>query len=565
MNELWAKTFIDTLVHLGCDTFCIAPGSRSTPLTVAIARNPEAQSFVHFDERGLAFFALGYAKSKGKAVVIVTTSGTAVANLLPAIAEAHNNRIPLLVISADRPHELRATDANQTMRQVGIFSSFTNWEMDMPCPTAEISLMWLQQTLAFAVAKTEEPFGVVHLNCPFREPFFTEELLPAPSPMLDIQCNKALPNSLLSVADLAYLASFETGWIIAGQLHLSEEDQTQLSKFATQTGFQVLTDVGSNVSNQIAFTRFYDLMLCSDEFREKHRPQVILQLGSRFISKRLQQFITQHPPQTHYIVQTHEGRPTTGTALETVIRSGYGTVFPAEFPNLAADSPQKTPSLIDTEIEVANTLFHFFKEETTFTELGIIKKLEDVLPQDAIVFFGNSMPVRYADMLFQAHQAKPKIMVQRGVSGIDGLIATTCGIAAESGHLTVLVLGDLSALHDLNSLSWLSKIDTQVVILIMNNDGGAIFSHLPIAEQKDIFTPFFTTPHGFEFSYAAAMFDISYAAPTTISQFEAVFEQVLQSKKSAVLEFKTNAAIDKTQLEKLKAKVVEGLRGQERA
>lgn len=526
MNETWATVFIDTLIEQGCDTFCIAPGSRSTPLTVAIARHSKARTFVHFDERGLGFFALGFAKALQKPVALLTTSGTAVANLLPAVCEAHNNRIPLLVLTADRPHELRETGANQTMRQIGIFSPFVNWEMDMPCPDAQIPLPWLQETLHFALQKTQFPKGVVHLNCPFREPFFDESTSTKRASIQQPLQQTFPPTTPNLDAFLAGIVADENTWILVGQYPLTPTEQATLKRFAEVNHCTVLVDIGAEVASDVAYHRYYDLALGLTDGGFKS-PKTVLQIGTRLVSKRLFQFLEKYPP-IHYHV------------------FGAGRLQPLHF----LESPKHGTKPFPFE-GFAEQIQLFFNKKTALTEPLLIHNLSKLLPAESVVFWGNSMPVRYADMLFRPPQQVQSV-VQRGVSGIDGLIASACGFAQAKKQLCTLVLGDLSLLHDINSLAWLQKTDFPVIVLVFNNDGGAIFGHLPIAKQKDVFETYFKTPHGFSFEHAAALFHLPYFQPQSVSAFRSMYQIAIQSKKSALIEIKTDAQKDQALLAELK-------------
>ena len=554
INHFWATLLVEELIRNGLTQFCISPGSRSTPLTTAIANHPKAHTTVHFDERSSAFYALGHSRGTGKPAVWVTTSGTAVANGLPAVVEAHQDRVPLLLLTADRPPELQATDANQTISQTDVFRPFLRWQANLPCPTSSIDPAVVLTTVNQALSRTVAPAGPVHLNCAFREPL---ALIPAANPLFPAASLEtwkthqkpyttyakpiASPDSQ-SLADIQkILSTAKNGLIIVGQLP-TQIRTTEILQLATQWGWPVFPDIGSRLRlvQHPHLVSYYDAMLGIPNIENIYQPDVVLQFGSRFVSKRLQQFLARVRPATHIAIKHH---PERSDPNHLVTHSLQANIVLACQQHFAAVAPPPAQALSYLQT-IQQNLSTFFRDNIylvdTFSEPAIAQAISKTIPPEHNLSLGNSMPVRDMDTFAQPTNRYNAIGLNRGASGIDGTLASAYGFAHGRGRPTTLIIGDLALLHDLNALAFAKTAPQPVTIIVINNNGGGIFSFLPIAEHPALFESYFGTPHGFTFAAAANMFGLPYSNPKTLATFKDVYQIATQQTHSTLIEIQTN-------------------------
>ena len=534
LNIRAAKIMIDQLVKLGADYFCVSPGSRSTPLALAIAEHNQARAMVHFDERGTAFHALGYAKATQKPAVVVTTSGTAVGNLLPAIMEASKTHTPLIILTADRPPELQNCGSNQTIDQVKIFSDFVGFEVNLPCPDPLINDNYLKGSLAQAVFHARQ--GPVHINCMFREP------LSGPTsylPAHDVVSygNLEMHPSQDSLESWAQeLGSAKQGVIIVGALPSGSQFDS-LHALAERLGWPIFPDIISGMrsegvkGNVIAY---YDLILKTWKDR---KVEAVLHLGDQFVSKALLEWVAQCNPRLYFSVSDHLGRQDP-KHIVTHRLACKPSLFCEKILPLVSEGADCTEGWKEASLQIEECLKDKFSSLSQVTEPLIGFHLSDF--EDRPIFLANSMPIRDADFFYFPKEKRGPIFANRGVSGIDGNIATAIGLAQGGKKQTVAVLGDLASLHDLNSLAMLKNAEYPVIFVIINNAGGAIFSFLPLAINKETFEQFFATEHTWSFEKAAALFEIPYHSPVTMKDCTRVFQDCLQKNESCMIEIFTN-------------------------
>lgn len=472
---------IDQLVAQGVTKFCIAPGSRSAPLALAAAAHPNTNITVHYDERGLGFYALGYGKGKKSPAAVITTSGTAVANLLPSVMEAFHSSIPLIILTADRPHELRSCGSNQTTDQIKLFSNVIRFQTELSPHLDEKSIRSIVAQSVFGCF--QNPMGPVHLNCPFQEPLFTPDVL---SPQ-----GKAIPFFLPTLTTSPLFSQNKKGVILLGA---TSSDPSPVLELAKKLQWPLFADLLSNARSiptgeQI---RYFDYIIrCNNAMK----PDFILHFGDRFISK--------------HILEWAKGTSLLHVSPSPVLQD------PARRVTMRIQSDIKPfcesfqadtdaawlPAWQQMDREIGLLIEQYFNENP-FTEAHAVR----TLPSDRPIFFGNSMPIRDADhFLFPTHSTQ--FFANRGVSGIDGNIATAAGIADAIKSPLLVFLGDQTALHDLNSLPLIKK--HQILLVISNNFGGGIFDHLPVSKSPFLDT-LFTASHTWNFEHAAKMFDIPY-------------------------------------------------------
>lgn len=525
-NRRWAQVIIATLRHHQIKHICIAPGSRSAPLTLAAAAEPALICHTHFDERGLGFLALGLAKSTRSPVALIVTSGTAVANLLPAVIEAQLTGERLIVLSADRPPELINCGANQAITQPGIFSHFAR-RCDLPRPTPEISARWLAATLDEAIAGA----GVLHINCPFAEPLYgpqddawREWLTP-----LDESMPQAMPWVIHSApAGLAAQRDWpawrqKRGVVIAGKMHA--EEGAAVAQWAATQGWPLLADIQAQTGQPLPCA---DLWLNHPQAQQLlSQAQLVVQFGANLIGKRLLQWQQQARPQQWWLIDAQPGRRDPGNQPGRRIVSEIGRWLDA---HPAAALPPWASALNSLAAAVQRQVSAVTEQEP---EAQLAHRLAELLPPGGQLFLGNSLLVRLVDALAQLPVGYP-VYCNRGASGIDGLIATLSGIQRGEACPTLALLGDISALYDLNSLALLRQPGAPLVLVVVNNNGGRIFSLLPtpVSERER----FFTLPQAVSFAPAAQMFGLDYQQVASWQQLQQAVQQGFARQGATLVE-----------------------------
>jgi len=561
---LWAQCLIEELVRCGVDTFFVAPGSRSTPLTVAVARHETARTVLHVDERGTAFAALGYGRATGRPAGWITTSGTAVANGLPAVVEASTDSVPMLLLTADRPPELRDTGANQTIDQVKIFGDRVRWQVDVPPPSSEVDPSYVLTTADQAVHRAVRvPPGPVHLNCMFRkplEPTPSAEPLEVPSALatwssLDTPFTTyPTPTPQPSEAAVAALAEeiqgIARGLVVAGRLD-TLADAEAVRQLAGHLGWPVLPDVTSRLrlgpvpeATRIAYA---DQVLTSRAFREAVDPDVVIHVGGRFVSKRLRLFLRDTEPLVWAVLRPDPARIDPDHRVTHHVESEPAAAVAALRAHLPDDSERSDRhrtyrgawTEADREAEKVLQSFLDDADETqTLSEPLVAHEVARLAPPDHAIVSASSMPIRDLDRYGSPDGEGGPVFANRGASGIDGTVATAAGVAEGRGGPVTLIVGDLALWHDLNSLALLEG--RPMVVVVLNNDGGGIFHKLPIAGHEDVFEPYFTTPHGRTFENVAATFDLHYAQPRTPASFREAYRTACARAGPTLLEVRTD-------------------------
>jgi 2-succinyl-5-enolpyruvyl-6-hydroxy-3-cyclohexene-1-carboxylate synthase len=539
-NVSRAQLLIDTLYQQGIQHFCIAPGSRSTPLSLAIAEHSKVVALTHFDERGLGFYALGIAKATSKPVALLVTSGTAVANLLPAIMEAHLSRVPLLILSADRPPELRDCGANQTADQVKIFSNFTRWQVDLAFSDPLASDEYMLSTIAYAVDRCSSvPPGPVQVNCMIREPFIHfDSLAPSSYKSCFYESTNQVPlqKSFKDWGNL--LSNLEKGVIILGSDALKSADLESFLLLAETLNWPIFSDVisgGREIGDHPCHIEYFELVLKANP---DLKIDTVLQIGSRFVSKALQKWIEKQTLKEFFLVTDHPFRqdPMHKVSRKMECRSD---IFCKSLLNFI--TPKKNDwisSWKSASLAVKNCLQDHFLHDSDFSEpflFAFLSKHYSSFP----LYLSSSMPVRDADLLFYPEDGSSSILCNRGASGIDGNIATAAGAAIGLQKPLVAVLGDLAALHDLNSFALIHKSKVPIIIILINNRGGGIFSFLPVSEKKEHFEEFIATSHDYGFASIAETFSLPYTKVDSLDMWSEAWENALASNKTCLIEYCT--------------------------
>ncbi|MGI8649377.1 MAG: 2-succinyl-5-enolpyruvyl-6-hydroxy-3-cyclohexene-1-carboxylic-acid synthase [Rubrobacter sp.] len=580
-NLLWAALLVEECGRCGVTDFFIAPGSRSTSVVAAVARNRRVTSHVHYDERGTAFAALGYARATGRPAAWVTTSGTAVANGLPAVVEASTDGVPMLLLTADRPPELRRTGANQAVDQPGIFGGYVRWEFDVPAPEPQVDPASLLTVVDQAIHRARRaPAGPVHLNLMFREP-----LIPAPdadpteTPKLLRSWHRSTtpyttyptPRPIAPDAELREFASklreTERGIIVAGRLRDRAEGEAA-AKLASHLGWPLFADIGSQVRlghTSENLVLHYDLALLDGASPEAHRPEAVVQFGSGSVSKRLGQFIAKSRPETHAVVREDPSRLDPNHIVSHYFEAGIPEFCKGIFPVSDGRPLQagQTGEWLSGWIEASGRVSEVVSEGEgeagdRLLEPFVARVVARELPPGSGLVVASSLPVRDMDSYAEPVPGRGyvPVAVNRGASGIDGTVATAAGFSLGHGGPVTLLIGDLALLHDLNSLAMLRNLP--VTVVVVNNDGGGIFSMLPIARHEEFFETYFGTPHGLGFEDAARMFGLAYRKPHTMSEFRGAYRDISREAGPGIIEVVTDRDESVELRRKLAREIAEG-------
>ncbi|UAY77872.1 2-succinyl-5-enolpyruvyl-6-hydroxy-3-cyclohexene-1-carboxylic-acid synthase [Pasteurella canis] len=542
-NRCWAKVILETLVRQGVSHFCIAPGSRSTPLTLEAVRLQESQRInchTHFDERGLGFFALGLAKASKKPVAVIVTSGTATANLYPAIIEARQTGVNLIILTADRPLELLECGANQAILQQNMFADYPVAAVNLPKPSQDYSAHWLISTLDQACYHQKNQTGVIHINVPFSEPLYeaSSEAIDTHPWLENIHrwlsqkkpwiIQQSEQKEVLMHANWDHWRTMR-GVIVVGRL--PAEQTMGLMSWANTMGWIALTDVQAGVEASLPYV---DIWLANQTVKQKLlQADIVIQFGSGFISKRINQFLAEFNAE-YWIVEQSE------RLVDPVLHAH--TRFNVKVHHwLRAHPPLRQKPWLLEPLALAKFCASFIEKQVggNLNEASLAHHLDRILPNNGILFLGNSLFVRLVDALAKLPEGYP-IYTNRGASGIDGLLATAAGIGIAANQPVVAMIGDLSALYDLNSLALFKKVTQPTIIFVINNNGGAIFDMLPV--DADVKDKYYRMPHHLEFSHIAQTFDLKYARPYTWADLGSVLKIAYSRRETTLIEIKVGAS-----------------------
>jgi len=555
-NYAFAENFVGELARAGLRHVCICPGSRSTPAAIAFARHTGIKKWYHLDERSASFFALGIAKAQEEPVAVLSTSGTAGANFHPAVIEAHYSNVPLIAITADRPTELWEWGAPQAMDQTSLFGNHAKWSVAMPTPESTPALVRYVRACAARIYATavESPAGPVHVNMPFRDPLSPQQVpadqwLLGEGESLGVSSNAAYTRVIsgsvapdpVAVKRIAReLSHVERGLIVCGpQLPISLA--SLIVALAERLNYPVLADplsqvrAGSHSLSNIIPT--YDLFLRDASLIQGFAPEAVIRFGAWPTNRPLMSFLESHRSVRHIHIGVN-GWSDPAHLNTDVIRADPALVceaFLVDLPQPDHDSQwlqrwqalgDATQAAIHANLSDIGELF----EGKLFAELGAL------LPEGAALFAGNSMPVRDMDTYFPAIPKTVRFESNRGVNGIDGVVSTALGFGATWPGRLVLVIGDVSFYHDMNGLLAAQRYGMDATIIIINNDGGAIFSFLPQHNYPEHFEELFGTPHGLTFRSTADLYGLPYAKVSSWGDFQAAVTASFATNGPSIIE-----------------------------
>ena len=561
LNQAWARALIDELCAAGATEAVVCPGSRSTPLALACAAEPRLKVRSIVDERSGAFFALGAAKATGRPALVVATSGTAGAHFYPAMLEAEASRVPVVALTADRPPELHGFGAPQTIDQQHLFGTHVRFFADLGVPEeGPQPIRHLRAVAAAAAAQAlGAPRGPVHLNAPFREP-----LVPSPDTAMDVTGPAPVriaparlePDEAALAAAARELSRRARGVIVCGPRDAWDDLPAAVQALSEALGYPVLAEAASQVRFRVPeAVVHYDALVKHPPVASAARPDAVVRIGGGLTSKALQQWLDASGAWT--LCVSEDGAIfDPGHSASMVICGDPVRACTALAAKTQAREPRPRSVLLDADRRARAAVSDAFAKEAALSEPGAARELAAALPADALLFVSSSMPVRDVDAWASAGRAR--VLANRGVNGIDGIVSTALGAAAATGRATAALLGDLALLHDLSGLLAARRLGVPLLLVVVNNDGGGIFNFLPVAQATDRFEELFATPHGVDLAHLAALCGAKLVRPRDAAELRAAIREGLGNALQ-LIEVRTDRAANVARHRELKRIVAAAL------
>jgi 2-succinyl-5-enolpyruvyl-6-hydroxy-3-cyclohexene-1-carboxylate synthase len=592
------RAFVDELVRCGMRAACTSPGSRCAPLVITLARERRLQCYSHIDERCAGFFAVGYAKASGLPVAVTCTSGTAAAELLPAAIEAHEARVPLILLTADRPPELRETGAGQAIDQLKLYGSAAKWFFEVGTHDSSPERLRWMRTLACRAYATalEGPSGVVHLNFPLREPLVTDAALPpdstgrpggrpyvrrlpaaCPPAPIDADAEDGIEGHAAARSYLrALLNSAERGIVVAGRdervpsAGCPSPGQTA-AEFAAAMQWPLLADPMSGARRGEAAIAHYDALLRSAGFTATLDPDLIVRIGDLPVSKPLRVWLAGLKD----VRQVALDRDATWQDPAASLTDSLALDHIAAFRAIRRDDvpPRRTRwlehwrSADSTAAAATDRAIH----DSGLSEPAVAAELGRLLPSTATLFVSSSMPIRDIEAYWPVRSEPPRVLCNRGANGIDGIVSTAFGAAAAEQRPTVLFTGDVALAHDLGGLIASRRLGLKLVIVLLDNGGGGIFDFLPIASlattskttlaatasgggthrhrsdaAENIYTKHIATPTGLNFCNAATLYAIDHSQVADLTGLRTALAHALTQSATTIIQVRTDRGANLT-------------------
>ncbi|MFB6112358.1 MAG: 2-succinyl-5-enolpyruvyl-6-hydroxy-3-cyclohexene-1-carboxylic-acid synthase [Halobacteriaceae archaeon] len=554
-NTRWGRAIVAELVASGIEAVCISPGSRSTPLTVAAAEHEELRVFSHLDERSAAFFALGRARITGRPTPLICTSGTAAANYHPAVIEADRSRVPMLLLTADRPRELQDSGANQTIDQTNLYGSAVRWFQTLPDPEAEPrKLRSVRTTTVRALGQaTGVPAGPVHLNVPFRKPLeptggdeptaldreHPDATAGREGPFVEIHDATPHPDATTVEALQTAVETATRPLVVAGPADDSPLSPTHAVALCETLQAPLIADplselrYGPHVEETVVCGG-YDAYLTGTATADWPDPDLVIRVGASPTSKALRTYLAERADRQIVVDPAGGWREAAFTATALV------PAAPDSVADAIAGHEADTESTWRQRWIDAEGAARSVHEAPPFFEGAIAATVAAEAPPGTVLMASNSMPVRDLDRFGQPRPEPLHAIGNRGASGIDGITSTALGAGSATDGPLVVLIGDLAYYHDMNGLLAIDRCDVDATIVLINNDGGGIFHKLPIASH-DTFEPQFRTPHGLDFEPTGDVYDFSVTRVGDLSAFEAAYTEATADGGTQLIEVMTDA------------------------
>ncbi len=547
-HHLLLRALIDEFVRCGMRHACTSPGSRNTPIVITLARESALRTWSHIDERSSGFFALGAAKASGRPVAVTCTSGTAAANLLPAVIEARHAGVPLILLTADRPPELRDIGAGQTIDQLKLYGDAVKWFFELGVHGASAErLRWVRELAcrAYWTALDGTP-GPVHINVALQEPLILEGPLPDSEPGGGGRPGGAPWTAHSHPAPANHdpqPLQLERAVLVAGDLGVETSDGghggptlgSRLARLAAQARLPLLADPLSGARSGPAAIAHWDLILRDPQTAAALRPAVVYRFGETPTSKPLRAWLDAlDVPQVQVLADARWSDPVSRATTRVV---GPVAAFLERFTPLADQS-----DWLDRWTRADSAVAHAIAEPLLpagLSEPAVVTALAQFLPSTATLFVAASMPIRDVEEFFPALNDPPRVLANRGANGIDGTVACAFGVAATTTEPVVLLTGDVTLAHDIGSLLAARRTGLKLTIVLLNNDGGGIFNFLAVAGESDVFEPQIATPTGLDFSLAAALYGLDHQLVSDLDAFAGSLIAALRSERSTIIEVRT--------------------------
>jgi len=552
---LGLRAFVDELARCGLREACTSPGSRSTPLVLSLAGEERIRCTSHIDERCGSFFALGLAKASGRPAALACTSGTAAANYAPAVVEAREARAPLLVLTADRPPELRELGAGQAIDQVKLYGSAAKWYLEVDAhPATPARVRWLRQLAcrAYWTALDGRP-GPVHLNFSLREPLVLDHPLEAEEPGGGGRAGgrpwvtrpRAIAEPAASVLEglVHELATRPRALLVAGRAERDPRLGEALGAFAERARVPLLADPLSGGRRGPAAIAHYDALLRDPDWAADHAPDLVIRVGDLPTSKPLRQWLHGLDDALQVAIDPEGAWQDPAGAVATILVTDARRTLDA----LVERLPQRDGAYLERFRRADHAAGGAIAHVLGAARLGeprVAAELGARLPEGSTLVAASSMPVRDVETFFPARHAPPRVLANRGANGIDGTVSMAFGVAAASHGPVVLLTGDVALAHDVGGLLADRRTGTKLTIVLLDNDGGGIFDFLPVSrtEPRDAYVRHVATPHGLDFSHAAALYGCGYEAAGDVDGFRSALERALGAERTAIVSVRTERA-----------------------
>ncbi|GAB2568548.1 2-succinyl-5-enolpyruvyl-6-hydroxy-3-cyclohexene-1-carboxylic-acid synthase [Spirosoma areae] len=562
----------ELLYQKGITDVVVCPGSRSAPLTLAVARHPHLRVRVLADERSAGFVALGMAQQSQTPVAVICTSGSAVYNLAPAVVEAYFQQVPLLLLTADRPHEWLHQQDGQTMNQVGVFGPHVKRSYDLPADYAHADARWfIQRSVNEAVQLSQAaPPGPVHLNVPLREPFYPtaeESFAYGPVRVIDVLASQPAlaPDTWHTL--LGEWERSERILIAVGQLPHNPALVAVLQKISEELGIPVIGEIISNLPVNDLFITHTDTLLAgmTDDTASELRPDLLLTVGNSFLTRTLKTFLRTYSPHRHWHIQPSADRLTDPfQSLTTLIPAqplpfleklfadlDYGRFLQGGEDDEAHDfltrwqsADRRAARLVDKTLT---------QPHQPLTDWWAVQTVLEHLPENSDLHLANSMPVRYANLCGLSERQHIRVWANRGVSGIDGCLSTAVGAALMTSELVTVLIGDVAFFYDRNAL-WSAPVPPNLRIVLLNNDSGHIFRLIDGPSRQPELETYFETPHGYTAKNTALDAQVGYQAAASADHLRLLLPDFFSPGHQAkLLELSTDKYANQTQFDTYRA------------
>ena len=537
------KNIPEICAQHGVRKVVIAPGSRNAPLIFAFTAQPDMECLSITDERSAAYFALGMAQQSGEAVAIVCTSGTAVLNFAPAIAEAYYQNLPLLVFTADRPAELIDQADGQTLRQTNIFANYIKASFGLPVETVvDADLQFSDRQISQAIdTAVSYPQGPVHINIPLREPIYTAlpDTHSNPKIIKTLAASQKLNNESLSTLQNSWL-KHKRKLVVFGVFPKNECLSGLAQQLANEPDVVVIAENLSNIAGENIITQPESLFSRINSLKNKDSfaPDLLITIGHSVICKQLKIYLRNHQPAEQWQIESSMPYIDTYKSLTTVI-PGYATDSVGQMP--LGKTVSNFSDIYQQEMSKISTLHKEFVKDAPISDMAVTIELLGQIPAQTVLHLANSTSVRWTQ-LFPA-RANLTYICNRGTSGIDGSMSTAAGYAYASKQPTVFLTGDLSFVYDSNAL-WNNYIGNQLKIIVMNNNGGNIFRFIGDKKLMENSLEFFTTPHQVQLKSLTQAYGLEYISCSETNELPGAIDKLLKAEKATVLEIFTDADLN---------------------